>query len=131
MGSWGYRTFEDDTALDWIGNFKEQMTPNKLEQTLEEALQASFIDDLIGSGALAAAEVVAALNGKPSELLQEEVSRWAELQSPSHPNLLTKASKAVSKVFDSSELREIWEDSGSLDKWRLSIDDLLSRLKPI
>ena len=128
MGSWGYRTFEDDTALDWIGEFQQAPSLAAVEEAIEAALGGDFIDDLAGAQALAAAEVVAALHGHPSDLLPEPVARWAADQPPPDAGLLERAAQAVTAVFQESELREIWEDADGLDPWQEAIDELRSRL---
>jgi hypothetical protein len=128
MGSWGYRTFEDDTALDWIGEFGRAPSLEAVAEAVQTALGGDFLDDLAGAQALAAAEVVAALHGHPSDLLSEPVARWAADQPPPDAGLRERATQAVSAVFRDSELREIWEDADGLDPWREALDELRSRL---
>ena len=130
MGAWGYRTFEDDTSCDWIGEFKARPGRERLKTALEAVLRADDIDDLLGSAALAAAEVVAALAGKPSDLLPGEVGRWVGGQTPADPALRQKATEAVARVFQASELRETWADAGGsgLREWQQALDELKSRL---
>jgi hypothetical protein len=128
MGAWGHGTFEDDTACDWLGEFQDKPSLKRVESALNAALKADDIDDLIGPNALAAAEVVAALNGKPVAGLKEEVLKWAASQPRANAKLLAKAKEAVTRVFQESELREIWDDAGSLDEWEAAINELQARL---
>jgi hypothetical protein len=81
MGSWGYKTFEDDTALDWIGEFARKPGMSVIDAAMERTANADeFIDDRAAAGALCAAEVVAAMNGRPAPNLPEKVAFWASKQ---------------------------------------------------
>ena len=128
MGSWGYAALEDDTALDFIGEFSDAPSIDSIRVTLVAATDAEFIDDYAGPRALAAAEVVAAMNGKPFANLNEAVVSWASSQGSPDSALKASAVQAVQKVFDDSELREIWEDSDAIEPWGKALDDLKSRL---
>ena len=117
--------------MDWIGEFESESSIEKIHEALDAVINndEDFIDDYDAPGALAAAEVVAALNAKPSDLLHEEVAEWVRRQHPADAALRAKAAQAVSLVFEKSELREIWEEDDQLPQWQEAIDDLLSRLK--
>jgi hypothetical protein len=131
MGSWGYATFEDDMTLDWLGDFSRKPSQAAVTMVLNAAAKGD-LDDTKSAAALAAAEVVAAMNGKPVAKLaaSEPVGQWAAQQPAPSADLLKSARKAVERVFEESELREIWEDAGeeSLEGWKTEIDDLISRL---
>jgi hypothetical protein len=128
MGASGHRTFEDDTACDWLGAFQKGPSLGRIESALEAALGAKLVDDLIGPHALAAAEVVAALNEKPVAGLDSRVLAWAGGQPRATVELLSKARSAVDRVFRESELRDIWLDAGSLEAWAAAIEELQTRL---
>ena len=129
MGAWGHRTFEDDTACDWLGKFRRRPAVAHIESALDAALGLGFIDDLVGAHALAAAEVVAALNGHPAEGLNAEVAAWAIGQPPPGAELLSKARSAVARVVGGSELRDIWLDAGSVAAWETAVGQLQERLE--
>lgn len=128
MGSWGYKTFEDDTALDWLGDFEKSPSIAIIQVVFDSGLEGDFIDDLSGPRMLAAAEVVAALNEKPCKRLQD-ASDWLAGLGSIDSELRDKALEAVTAVFEDSELREIWEDSDGLEAWEESINDLKRRLQ--
>lgn len=128
MGSWGYAALEDDTALDFIGGFSDAPSVDKLREVLTAANEAEYIDDYSGPQAMAAAEVVAAMNGKPFAKLNESVAAWAAQQGPPDAELKTLAATVVQQVFEESELRDIWEDSGAIEPWGEAIEELKSRL---
>jgi hypothetical protein len=132
MGTWGYKTFEDDMTLDWIARFESNPSINTIENTFSIALNSEFVDDLSATSVLAAAEVLAAINGSQVSALSENqlLLNWVSSQSLPNPDLLKTAREAVSKVFQESELREIWEDAGeeSVRCWKVEIDSLVERL---
>ena len=132
MGAWGINNFENDDALDWIGEFCDE--PN--EEALIEAF--AFVneigDDYLeapeSSVALTAAEIVAALKNKPSSDLPEDVKECVvNLSFKPSGEIVSNASKAVERVKADSELKELWEETEDFSEWNKVIDDLISRLK--
>ena len=129
MAAWGYGALEDDQGLDWIGDFLKAPSVNAIRNAFSTALQADDRESWIAAGALAAAEVVAALNGQASPKLADDVVVWVDGQPAADSALLAAARKTVKKVFADSELREIWEGDEQLDPWRAAMKELLSRLR--
>lgn len=134
MGSWGVLPFENDDALDWVWELEDAENFAVLELALEDVALAEaedYVEAPAAEEALAAAEVVAALLGKPLEDLPEPVEAFLEQNRGKKPNadLIDLAVKAVKRVKKSSELKELWEASDDAEKWDEAVDDLLSRLK--
>jgi hypothetical protein len=122
MGAWGHNTFENDAALDWVIGLADNQ---------ELAFLRDSLEDGIDEDVLAAAEVIAALRGRPGEGLPEDVTEWVSLHPFEVPDdLLAAARDAVTKVRNDSELQELWEESTWLESWHESVDDLLRRLEP-
>ena len=126
MGAWGTGSFENDTALDWLG---------ELETDGLVAVRAAFdvlgetFDASDGANALAAAEIVAAANGRASEDLPEEATAWvAANRSRVTPADVIAARRAVKVVGERSELRELWDETDSARDWLGAVADLLRRL---
>ena len=77
MGAWGISAFENDNALDWLGDFCDN--PN--EQSLEDAFAAvneigeEYLEAPESDEALIAAEVIASLLSLPSSNLPEAFER--------------------------------------------------------
>jgi hypothetical protein len=83
------------------------------------------------SRALAAAEVVAALNGNPGKDLPDEVTAWVSSNKLSiDSELAVNAKKSVIQIKQSSELKELWGESEDLAEWENTINDLILRLEP-
>jgi hypothetical protein len=59
--------------------------------------------------------------------LPEEVQAWVAGQDKVDSKIVEKARRAVNRVLEDSELKEVWEDSGS-SNWKMSVEGLLRRL---
>lgn len=78
---------------------------------------------------LAAAEVVAAGIGNPSPNLPANVAAWIIKQDALYsPGIVGLASAAVEQVATESELCNLWQQVGAIDRFRQGINDLLGRL---
>jgi len=127
MGAWGAGLFENDGALDWVGDLMESKAGWALvRETLSRANDAEGASE--GDAVLAAAECVAVARGKPSPKPNEDILRWCK----DHPlknsdPLAALAVKAVRWVRTSSQLKELWEESGD-SEWDAVVADLEKRL---
>lgn len=133
MGAWASDSFSNDDALDWLQDFVEAPTIEMLRDTLEHVTTLDPDDDLEGpdcSEAIAAAEIVAALNGKPAANLPDDLKTW--LQSDhglTAGELRPIASATVKRIAENSELKELWEESDFYEKWTTEVSDLMRRLR--
>lgn len=133
MGAWGTGPFENDEALDWIGD-----APAGDLEYVRSALAAaaepdgSYLDASDGNLVLAAAEVVAALRGAPAEGLPDSVTEWVEtLPRELDETLLGQARAATDRVItEPSELLELWDEAEPPDAtaWKAGVADLRQRL---
>jgi Domain of unknown function (DUF4259) len=136
MGTWGFGPFENDNAQDWV---LEELEGHSGAQVLGRAIRPvadsepdENIDAPSGEIALAAAEVVAAINGYPAADLPWQAHAYLgrPLEEPVD-QLKYLALLSVNRVLAAnSELAEVWSDASSEDSaaWRASIDDLCERL---
>lgn len=129
MGAWGKKTFQNDSALDWLSELAVG-GPSGLRLALTYAANTEsgdYLDSDDGQPALAAAEIVAAHHSGSRERLTAAASSWLE----AHPDALTLddvglAHRAVCRVLaKNSELRALWAHDES---WASSVRDLLARL---
>lgn len=132
MGAWGYYNFDNDTAADFAENFKAEPSADVLEQALAAttAPEDDYLDADVASEALAAAEIVAAILGKPARNFPNDLIYIIPRLDLSHVEPLRKpAQQAVRAVMgDESELRELWEDSDEFENWEGLQRQLLKRL---
>ena len=128
MGAWGAGSFDNDDAVDWLA-------------TLEHARDVTPIDDafaaVTGEGepgeadapvAIAAAEVVAAIDGRPLADVPGEIVDWLASAHPRpDPKLTERARAAVQRIRSSSGVKGLG-GAGDPAEWYGHIDDLLRRL---
>ena len=130
MGAWGVGTFENDDAGDWVYQLESAADLKLVRRTLAAAADPDgYLEAPACAEALAAAEVVAALAGRPAPDLPEEVRGWAKdhaLRAP--PDLLDLSVRALDQVAADSELRELWDDSDEGPAWIDRVQELRSRL---
>ena len=136
MGAWGTRSFDNDTAHDWLNELVEAEDDGPMIEAFERVLgdQAEdYVDADDGSAALAAAEVVAALMGRPCADLPPDLSEWvSELEADVVETLLAKHREwslaAIKVVRTRGEFAELWSESDQKDAWHAALQDLSQRL---
>lgn len=135
MGSWGTGTYDNDTAGDWVGDLADTDDLSLIEATLDQVLDAGsdYLESPEAEEALAAADVIARLQGNPGEssAYTEDVETWvAEHPLKIPPDLAHKAVKAIDRILKGpSELLELWEEGEEVDDWRDEIKKLKARIK--
>ncbi|MBZ5658371.1 MAG: DUF4259 domain-containing protein [Acidobacteriia bacterium] len=129
MGGWGTGSFENDDAQDFLGQLKS-LGIDDLKQILARvADERDYIEAPESGVAIAAAEVIAALKGAPSQTMPREIEEWVgKTQGGSTSELKELASRAVSKVRTNSELKDLWLEAEGLNEWSASLRDLEQRL---
>jgi hypothetical protein len=129
MGAWGVGPFENDDALDFIGELSASGL-SSLRAALDEVTTVQpggYVDAPSASCAVAAAEVVAALKGTPLRGLPSEVAAWIS-KTPPDDSLGPAARQAIDRIAIDSELKDLWEESGEASRWNAYMADLLRRL---
>jgi len=123
-------TFENDDALDWVYLLEKTQDMSILEDTLSLVLDSEeYLEASDCCTALAAAEVVAALNGSPSSYLPDEVTQWVTGKGEPEPALLSRAKRAIEAVLQASELKELWKETDEYEDWLEEVEGLLERLE--
>lgn len=129
MGAWSHRSFDNDDALDWAGELVGTEGTELIAEALEAVLEVDdYLEAPDASMGLAAAEVVAALLGKPAAELPEEVTSWVLNKKPPTAVLVKKAQRAVRRILKDSELKDLWAESEDSAKWQQEVEGLLQRL---
>lgn len=129
MGTWDVGGFDNDDALDWVYELKEESDFTILADAFENITgQKGNLEAPDCAVAISAAEVVAALLGNPADDLPDEVIEWVEEMPDPSEALVKMALSAVKVILDDSEMKDTWEDSDHYDEWQENIQDLQSRL---
>lgn len=128
MGAWGTGNFSNDTALDYLADI------NSMDDLMHQfnavnSDSLDYVDADLACEALAAADLLAGLLGRPAaDLPRETQSMITKFDKPSTAQL-TQARDAIANIVESSELTELWEEEDDL-AWKGVIKDLLERLDP-
>ncbi|MDX1486066.1 MAG: DUF4259 domain-containing protein [Alphaproteobacteria bacterium] len=127
MGAWDVGSFENDTALDFVAEVEgtddllaafAALGPGDLSADADQACEA-----------IAAADLVAAMMGRPAPDIPRGVADRVVAFGPAGDELIAAAVGAVRHVRANSELAELWAEAEDED-WPGAIDDLLQRLDP-
>jgi hypothetical protein len=129
MGAWAHGSFDNDDAMDWVGELEGVEGAAPISEAFETVLAADdYVEAPEASMGLAAAEVVAALLGKPAAALPAEVTAWVAGEKPPKAALVKKAQRVVERVLTDSELKDLWAESEDSAKWQQEVEGLLRRL---
>ncbi|OFJ49449.1 hypothetical protein BA896_011750 [Janthinobacterium lividum] len=134
MGTWALDAFGNDYAMDWAQDLHEYKTLELLDTTLDNVIdsQEAELEAPFAAEALAALEVMARLLGKPGEddPATAEVDEWvAACKKKVTPPLLEKARLAFDKIVaESSELRQLWQESEHFADWQADVAHLRGRV---
>ena len=92
-------------------------------------LDDSEIESYTAEIALGAIEILAALQDRPgNEEYDEELENWINRHKGQGKELLVHSQKALGKILDESELRELREGSEKFEEWVKIIKELEGRL---
>jgi len=133
MGAWGYKTFENDDALDWMNDFLSNPSSEFLKATFESINNQStddYIEAFDASKALIAASTLAHLINKKVELPANFIDKLKEkeIKIIDEANLKLQAQNALKRILSNSELLELWSESEELDKWKETAKQLIEIL---
>src|SRR5262245_57980703 len=111
MGAWAHGSFDNDDALDGVGELEGAEDTEPITQAFDAVLEADdYREAPEASMGIAAAEVVAALLGKLAAKLPDEVTSWLVGKKPPKPALVKKAQRVVERILKDSELKELWAE---------------------
>lgn len=132
MGAWDIGPFDNDDACDWLYDLERSEDVSLLSNTLEGVTEIGeeYLEAPECCTAIAAAEILAAMRGKPAGTLPENAREWIKKnQAREVGELLPLALSALARIRSNSELKELWEESDEAERWVQTVDDLTARLK--
>lgn len=130
MASSDKYTLETAPAERWLDEWRGLGNIGFVEGTLDELLSSSHPDARLCQEALAAAEIVAAANGNPSDGLEPDFLKKTErFDEDDVEELLSKAKSAIDIILVDSDLRNRWLNRPDVEEWVAALRDLKIRLK--
>jgi hypothetical protein len=129
VGAWGVGSFENDDAADWVAGLDEISLADLTGILSQAADDPAYLEGPAASVAVAAGEVIAALNGAAAEASPAKIGEWAK----KHPQVLTPelkdvAIRALERVRRNSELKDLWMEADGLNDWIAAVRELQGRL---
>ena len=134
MGAWGFGSFDNDDAADFLAEVTASGDVSLLREVIANVLSSTeYVEAPDACQAIVAAEAVAAALGRPTAAAQQEESlgAWVKRIRPDvDATLVAEARDALSRILAAnSELRELWEDSDDFAEWRASVAELRQQLE--
>jgi len=128
---WGPGIYDNDDVMDWIYDLAEEGGLASLMEALDVVLKNKNDDIEISDCriGLAAADLVAALNGDINPDLPEEAEDWVAMISRTAESLRPKAQEVVGKILGDSPLKNEWISMDDFPLWGKAVDDLSKRLE--
>lgn len=129
MGTWGAGGFENDAAMDFIGEIASR---DDLAAALSNCLPEDTMEEIDADRAqrtIAAAECVAAMLGRPAGDLPTDLGARLASFGKADPELVDAAKEAVSGVLGQSELMGLWAEDNPAP-FNLAMTSLIDRLNP-
>lgn len=130
-GAWGEGPFDNDDAQDWLIECSRSAGAGTIAEAINAALRPGYLEADAGSVAVAAAEVVASVDGKgPATTSADAAPCLAKTRTPEVRALAPRARQAITRVSDAkiSELAQQWS-AGNSNRWAAGINQLATRLK--
>lgn len=130
MGYWGIKALENDSAQDWIYGLEEEknlavvaLKFGELVSTYQANKEES-LDDGLAAEALAAAEIVSALLGKPSYVFPPKLKKWLEKNQTYNKELIAVFDKLAKVNALATKPETLWKDYTKEQKWDIVLDSL-------
>jgi hypothetical protein len=137
MGAWGIKPFENDGA----GDFEAELCvfhpddPNFIRSIFESADTEDYLEVDIGQAVVAAATIIAAMNGMEDDTIPERVRTWIDrnnhYNSASLVPIALQALDSVARDAEHSEIYELWQESEHFYEWQASIRTIYTYLQSL
>ncbi len=132
MGSWGFGTFDNDTASDWATRLSGQTDTALIETAFDRVLAVwVYLEAPDAEEALAAADALACLLDGAAPGRPEQVADWLRsVSTPPSRALADKAARALDRIGRRrSELRSLWASTDDFAAWKQQLSALAVRLR--
>lgn len=131
MANWGPGIYENDDAMDWIYDLLDSGGLSRVKQALDVVIQEDVEDLELADChiALAAADLVASLDGEINPNLPTEAEDWITLTNRPVSGLRAKAELVVKKIVNESFIPDQFDDVDQRSQWHGEMKSLLERLE--
>jgi predicted alternative tryptophan synthase beta-subunit len=131
MADWGPGIYENDDTMDWIYDLLDSGGISRVKRALDIIKEDGAEDVEIADCriALAAADLVAAIDGDINPNLPAEAEEWLTLINRPVSNLRAKAEEVVRDILESSPLKVYYKTNGKYPEWKQTVESLLKRLE--
>ena len=136
MGAWSHESFGNDDACDWGHELAETNDLSVIESALDSVLAIGddYLDLSEASNGIAAAEVIAQLQGNRSDAESasyEPVDEWVARVKLTPPQpLARKAHQVLDRVLqEPSEALELWQEGKEGNRWVEAVRNLKTRIR--
>jgi hypothetical protein len=131
MADWGTGIYENDDVMDWVYDLLDSGNLKTLKYALDIIDQDPVTLEEVSDCriALAAADLIASLDGDINPNLPEEAEDWITMMDRSAVSLRSLAEDVVSSILDQSALKTFMQKKDLLDDWIPIIKGLLKRLE--
>ncbi|GMK41277.1 hypothetical protein PCCS19_43330 [Paenibacillus sp. CCS19] len=129
MGAWGVKTFENDSALDWISELEDDKDLSIVVYKFSEFNHeyqdspAETLDSDLSSEVLAAVEIVAVLRGAPGGDIPPAIERWLKKKSYDR-NLVSVFNEMMKSDAVDDETKLQWKAFSKEEKWKYIVSAL-------
>jgi len=132
MGTWGYNTFENDSASDWLFDLEAEGM-DLLQRSLSPKMTGNdFLDADSGVGILAAAEIIYGVLSSPREGLPDDAVKWINANKDADVACFKPLCEGqLGRVLsEQSELRQLWQENDEdFENWKTNVESLRDALK--
>lgn len=128
MGAWGIGSFKNDDAADWLTELGAITLDDMTQIFVQSADNPGYLEAPACSIVVAAAEVIAVLNGSPAQEMPAEIIKWTTDRQAATQELKALALRALERVRKNSELKDLWLEADGLNDWIAGIQDLQTRV---
>ncbi len=138
MGAWGFKSFENDDACDWVYRLEASKDRSVVHKALNLVTSNSdYLESPDCCIALAAAEVVLAGISGQHERVTDDIKTWLNKKqglfrrSPVTFEItdVELALMACKKILASSELKELWEETDDFSDWQSEVEKIIRLLE--
>lgn len=130
-GAWGEGPFDNDDAQDWLIECSKGAGSTSMVQAIDGALRGGYVEADAGAVAVAAAAVIASVDGLgPPKPSAEAATCLAKARVADAQALVPRARQALERVANPklSELAQLWAEAKP-NKWAADVAALSKRLK--